>query len=740
MLVSPLLALVVAGAHAHAADGRGPSLAAEDPLDDARALLSAGRFDEAQAALLASGRDAPGLQGRILEAKGDVAGACALYLKDRSSPKAAGRAPGATLRAARCLAARGDVAAALAAWVEVGGGLLGHDALVLDEIAAFVDRNDLPATALARAVDLPVGTFDEERRAALGRTLLVLVERDAGLAPRALERLLVELGDTDAAEQARALPAARTRPKEDLAAALRRATALAERHESAAVIAALSPFALDDGTPDGRRLVCEARLLMGKAWRKLRKYAAARKELDVVTSRCDDDTRKRASYLAARTASLSKGAGAAPLLRAFADTWPADPLTDDVLLWLGEVMEAQGDVDAAEQSWRRALEAFPDGDMAHEIRWRLAWSRARHGDVGAARALLDEAARTAGPRVDVADRAVYWRARLALCPRLDSLDPRACVTNGDERGAALAELVAFATSRPASWYGHLARLLAVDMAAGWKLPTPELPALATVRHQAAGAKLSPSAALAGDPRFLLAVELTSAGYDEEALLVLSDIDLSKAAAEDRFALALLMGRAGAPGTGHALLRDAGLALLPGRPAADSALAWSLDWPRAHAWALEPAADEHKVPRPLLFGLAREESAFDADVVSWAGAIGLCQLMTFTAADEAKALKLAVPDVVALKDPRLNARLGAAHLGRRLKGMRHPMLAIAAYNAGPGGVARWKPGGPIDAWVEQIPVDETRNYVKKVTGSWVTYAILDGTIEDVRFPLVIRSSK
>ena len=49
-------------------------------------------------------------------------------------------------------------------------------------------------------------------------------------------------------------------------------------------------------------------------------------------------------------------------------------------------------------------------------------------------------------------------------------------------------------------------------------------------------------------------------------------------------------------------------------------------------------------------------------------------------------------------------------------------------------AQWKPRGPVDQWVEQIPVEETRNYVKKVTGSWVTYEMLDGSVDTVSFPL------
>jgi soluble lytic murein transglycosylase len=719
VLFAPLIALALARP-AHAG-----TLSALDPLAPGRAALAAGRLDEAKALLGAPGVDAPGLLGRVLEAQGDRAGACALYAKDRSSS----RAPAAALRVARCLVEKKDDAGALAAYAEVGAGPLADDPLIVDEIAAFIDAHDLPAGSLSRAVTLPVATFDDDRRAALGHALLVVARRgDAASAAKALDRLLVELGDTAAATTARELPAAKARPPEDLAAALARANALADRHESEQVIATLSAFKLDNSA-----LGCEARLLLGKAWRKLRKYKAAKAQLDVVASQCGDETKKRAAYLAARVAAMSKSPGAAPLLKSFADTWPSDPLTDDILLWLGESLQSAGDDDGAEAAWRKGLDAFPDGDMAHELRFHLAWTRARRGDVEGARALFDEAARKAGARVDVADRAIYWRARLALCPKLDSLEP---TTNASQREAALGELVAFASARPASWYGHLARLLALDVAAKSKLPPPSLPSLEGARAAAAAASLAPSAALTKDARFLLASDLVSAGYDDEALLVLGEIDVRSAPPEDRFAVALLMGRAGAPGAGHALLRDAGLALLPGSPQADTALAWSLDWPRAYASAVEAAADENQVPRPLLFGLAREESAFDADVVSWAGAVGLCQLMMPTAADEARDKKLPPPSVDALKDPMLNARLGAAHLGRRLKGMRHPMLAIAAYNAGPGGVAQWKPKGPLDAWVEQIPVDETRNYVKKVTGSWVTYAALDGKISDVTFPLVI----
>ena len=739
-------------AHARTLDADGPRasarvpgllpdvLAAADPLAGARAAFAAARYQDAKAAL--ANLDAPGLLGATLAALGDEAGACALYAQESTSAHRAA----AALRSARCQDAAGDVAGALALWHEVGAGPFAGDALVIDELAAFLDRRALDGALLARALAIEVPLFDQARREALSRALLVAVRRgDRETSSRALDVLLTQLANTDGARAASALPQAKLLAKEDLIHALARATALDKRHDSAAVIRALAPFSSDihldakDQRPGANSvLACEAQLLLGKSQRKLRKYAAAKKHLDAVANSCPNDVKKRGAYLAARVAWLSRNAAAAPLLRAFADTWPTDTLGDDVLLWLGDVHARAGRSALAERTWREIFDNHPSGDMIHEARFRLAWSRAQAADADGARALFDEAARGVGPSpasalLVVADRALYWRARLAFAPRLDSLEPTA---DARVREQALAALSALAAARPAGWYGHLARLLVrTQPAAGGAAAAPLINVAARVRERALHGLVSVSDALSQQRDFALARALVEGGYDAEALMQLASLPLPMAA-EDRFAVALLMDRAGARGGAHGYLRGAGLALLPGAPTNDNALAWSLNWPRPFSTAIITAADASGLPSSLLFGLAREESAFDPEVISWAGAVGLCQLMPPTAADEARATGLPVPDVSALREPSLNARLGAAHLARRLK-LGHPALAIAAYNAGPGAVADWAPHGPLDAWVEQIPVEETRNYVKKVTGSWVTYAILDGSVDDVTFPLLLR---
>ena len=118
-----------------------------------------------------------------------------------------------------------------------------------------------------------------------------------------------------------------------------------------------------------------------------------------------------------------------------------------------------------------------------------------------------------------------------------------------------------------------------------------------------------------------------------------------------------------------------------------------------------------------YGIARSESLFMRDVRSSAGAVGLMQLMPATGKQVAKEIRLPYSGLSTLTDPEDNIRLGTSYLGQmaeRFGGNR--VLATAAYNAGPHRVDRWLPEqGSEDArvWIENIPFNETRKYVKRV---------------------------
>lgn len=138
-----------------------------------------------------------------------------------------------------------------------------------------------------------------------------------------------------------------------------------------------------------------------------------------------------------------------------------------------------------------------------------------------------------------------------------------------------------------------------------------------------------------------------------------------------------------------------------------------------------------VERPLVLAMTRQESAFDLQAVSSAGARGLMQLMPATASQMAKSLQMPFSANRLTTDMHYNVTLGRAYLDGLLGNFSGSyVLAIAAYNAGPARVHQWMRdyGDPrtknIDVidWIESIPVGETRNYVQRVLENLQVYRL------------------
>ena len=142
----------------------------------------------------------------------------------------------------------------------------------------------------------------------------------------------------------------------------------------------------------------------------------------------------------------------------------------------------------------------------------------------------------------------------------------------------------------------------------------------------------------------------------------------------------------------------------------------------HGYPVTALPSGGTVEHALLFAITRQESAFDRDAVSRAGARGLMQLMPATAGDIANKLQLPFSAERLTADGTYNVLLGRAYLETLIDDFGGSYaLAIAGYNAGPGRVRQWlrdygdPRGGKIDMvdWIENIPISETRNYVQRV---------------------------
>ncbi|CAK0761319.1 soluble lytic murein transglycosylase [Gammaproteobacteria bacterium] len=144
----------------------------------------------------------------------------------------------------------------------------------------------------------------------------------------------------------------------------------------------------------------------------------------------------------------------------------------------------------------------------------------------------------------------------------------------------------------------------------------------------------------------------------------------------------------------------------------------LRFPLEYRDLVQAHAAEVGLPPSTVYAIVRQESVFMTDIRSSAGAVGLMQLMPATATQVAKGLKVSFRNSDLL-DPDRNIRLGSTFLAGLVQKQGSLALAAAAYNAGPGRVKEWRPPYKMsaDVWIESIPFDETRRYVRNI----LTYA-------------------
>lgn len=354
--------------------------------------------------------------------------------------------------------------------------------------------------------------------------------------------------------------------------------------------------------------------------------------------------------------------------------------------YLAAFLQLEADRTKGRAALEKVVRDHPRQTRAADARWLLALDSLRH-EPEAAFARFD-ALVTSAKNAEAAAQALYWRGR---------------VRHESEPEKAKADWRAAIARDP---FGYYALLSAARLG--------EKPAAGTCRGKHA---------FAGDPPQVsrLAALLLETGFRDQAARELatrvdrrSDSALQWSgflAAAGQFRLLLDVGLARSAGASFPIMAKA-------RPALEAS------YPLAFPGALEtlPAS----VDPCFVLSLMRRESRYDPDAVSAAQAHGLLQLLPSTAAQAAAELGLPAPRPVELFDPALNVRLAGRYVQRLTERFGHPLLAAAAYNAGPTAVSRWlkdSEGVELDEWVERIPYRETRHYVKAVAGAWNAYGLI-----------------
>ncbi len=445
---------------------------------------------------------------------------------------------------------------------------------------------------------------------------------------------------------------------------------------------------------------CAIYHVQGRALRKLRSHKKAIQAYDTyLNKKCDDDSAPGVYYGRLFSQAVVDSSRLEPIVKAAHKRFPDHRLSDDYLFFLAEEHQRRGRRKKASAVYKELAVKHPDGDMSEEAVWRRAWMAYRSGNLAEAKERLDVFLRERPseqlhPSIHQL-RARFWRARLQ---------------KKDDRNGALKALV---REHPGTWQA----LLAATHLGGKDLPTP-LKDLAKSSERVSG-----TAALLEDPRFIKAKLLLTLELREQALRLLQSIPVKLLAVGDLLPLTEALIEAGGAFAAVGRLRHA--PALRGAPQKGSEAIWKLAFPTPYRALITKHAKKNAIPPALLFGLIREESGFEAKVLSWAGAKGLTQCMPPTARMVAKRHKVRGYSWARMGEPELNVTIGSLYLGGLLKRWKGVLpMAVGSYNAGPGAMNRMrkkKPNLALDVWVEEMTIRQTREYVQRVLSSAWTYA-------------------
>jgi soluble lytic murein transglycosylase len=387
------------------------------------------------------------------------------------------------------------------------------------------------------------------------------------------------------------------------------------------------------------------------------------------------------------------------------DVAPKSRWAEEGLYLLGRATADQADAAQAQTYLARFLQEYPKSTWADDALWLQGWLAYKGGEPKAALAAWDRLlAEDPGSSFRVS--ALYWRGRV-----LEALHhPREAVQ-------AYRTLLAAAVDAP--YY----RFHAEERLKQLKHPERRIegPAPAPAGRGGKGERIHAEKAQA----------LRALGLRDEAVAEYGE--QVRAHPEDRGELAeacrifLELRRYDrAVWLGNRILRPLYVQENGRPPIRDF---WQCVYPLAQWPLVSQEAKVQGVDPYLVTALMREESAFAPQAVSWAGARGLMQLMPETADQVAKKYSVARDPSTPLETPEVNIRLGTIHLAELLRDNGGSLsLALASYNAGRQQVRNWiQRFGFTDAeqFTEDIPYTETRNYVKRVLGTYERYTSLYG---------------
>ncbi len=387
---------------------------------------------------------------------------------------------------------------------------------------------------------------------------------------------------------------------------------------------------------------------------------------------------------------------------------PGSEATEAALNGLAYYYEAKGEPAEAERIYKKLLARFPSGRYAALAHWKLAWQSYLRRDYRAAvRSFSEHIARF--PSAASAEAALYWLGRAY-----------AALGEKDRANYLWSRLVDFL---PNSLYGMLARR---------QLKEEGGPADYSDIDSLIEALLSADQCPAVDPNVLeMRIkkfrQLKAIGLSAWALGELEFLTLEPAERAGHFPVSRPME------DNHYFWIRTLRRLIPHYYKLNGESLpleiWKAFFPLENWSEIQSAARRLGLDPYLISALIRQESTFNSRAVSPSNAIGLMQLLPSTGRSLARKLGYRRFSSRSLYQPALNVKLGSYYLARLIERFEGQIeLALAAYNGGPTRVAAWLeryPSEDVYEFIESIPIQETRDYVKLIIATAEHYRRIYG---------------
>ncbi len=402
------------------------------------------------------------------------------------------------------------------------------------------------------------------------------------------------------------------------------------------------------------------------------------------------------------------------------DLAPDSPLADDALWWRGRLLEIAGGYDEARATYGTLVARFTTSEFAADARFHGGMTLYRSGDLTGAAFAWGALASSASDDEGRA-RALFWQGR-------------AETDAGNAEGErTLRRLV---DEEPADFYALRAEVLLGDNdddTDDADLDDDEIDwdDVAEYIEEVAGVTPVAATPVADDPRWRVVAELTTVGLTGQADTVYRSL-VNDASEDGLAALYRTTRRMYEDGPTDWASRAATtlIADLPDDAPEPPDDLLRVAYPPAYGDLVESAAEGEDVPPLLLLALVRQESFYDPDAGSSAGALGLTQVIEPTGQSIADILGVTDWELTDLFRPKLSLRFGANYLASQLTSFEgNAYHALAAYNGGPGTAlnAIESAGADVDLFAEDVEFEETRRYIRLVMEHYARYRQLYGDV-------------